>query len=409
MVKKTLLLLISIVCFVSVSCNPEFVWGLIRHGARSPMLGTAKNPAHSWKDGLMELTGSGMRQGYLLGVYLKEKYVGEGKLLGTEYDPAEIYVRATNTNRTIMAAQSILMGMYPSSPEKLSQDQEDAAVPDWIRDHLTPDVWTNLKLSPLPFGMNAFAVHAFAHEEDVYYTEFCPAAEMQRLNSYATDTNVFEIMEHYKELKDTIITLMGLDPVAYRFPHFYPILEVIYAAKFDQRETVFTQAQLDEAEEMMNALAFHYYSFDMTAMVYRNAGVFQELIQVMADHSHKMHLVVGHELTLSSFLRAMAFDGFEGYFHYFPFSSNLFLEVDTGNSVTADGDFPDFPIKWIYNGEDITSKMGGCHGVADCHVAHFTTYMQEIVEGKGATDWVEFCAMEPVGPIIRIEQEQQTE
>ena len=121
-----------ILFFLSFSISHSkllFLFEHCRHGARS-MSHLDKNDkdfiGELW-NGKAELSYVGMRQHYLLGVNNKYKY---SELLNfSEYNPNDIIVYATNSNRTIMSAQSQLIGMYGSnsSMEKLDDKQKEMA------------------------------------------------------------------------------------------------------------------------------------------------------------------------------------------------------------------------------------------------------------------------------------------
>ena len=59
-----------------------------------------------------QLTVAGVEQHHRLGGYLRDHY---GSLLGSTYSPSEVVVRSTDFDRTLMSAQSNLVGLYPVS------------------------------------------------------------------------------------------------------------------------------------------------------------------------------------------------------------------------------------------------------------------------------------------------------
>lgn len=89
-----------------------FAVDLIRHGDRNPIIDLPKSPI-AWPGGLGELTALGMRQEFELGVKLHKRYIEDEKLLPPQYQAENIYVRSTDMDRTLVSAESVLMGLYP--------------------------------------------------------------------------------------------------------------------------------------------------------------------------------------------------------------------------------------------------------------------------------------------------------
>ena len=84
----------------------------IRHGDRTPLIELPKAP-HHWQEGLGQLTPIGMEQEYQLGKRLREVYITQNQLLPEQYSIKTMYVRSTEYDRTVMSAQSLLLGLYP--------------------------------------------------------------------------------------------------------------------------------------------------------------------------------------------------------------------------------------------------------------------------------------------------------
>lgn len=92
--------------------NLFFVFEHFRHGARAPCNGGFLNNTDDiggkWPD-YGGLTNVGIRQHYSLGQRLRKYYDG---FISREYDPKEIKIYCSNYNRTMISAQSQLLGFY---------------------------------------------------------------------------------------------------------------------------------------------------------------------------------------------------------------------------------------------------------------------------------------------------------
>ena len=89
-----------------------FAIDLIRHGDRTPVYDLPNFP-YSWKEGLGELTAEGMNQEFQRGIQFRQQYIEQNHLLPPEYQAEAIYVRSSDINRTLMSAESVMMGLYP--------------------------------------------------------------------------------------------------------------------------------------------------------------------------------------------------------------------------------------------------------------------------------------------------------
>lgn len=90
-----------------------FALDLIRHGDRTAIHSIPNSPPFEWELAPGELTAEGMRQEYELGAQHRQAYIEQYRLLPSHYDSESMYVRSTDVNRTLMSAQSFLMGLYP--------------------------------------------------------------------------------------------------------------------------------------------------------------------------------------------------------------------------------------------------------------------------------------------------------
>jgi acid phosphatase len=106
-----------------------FAVDLIRHGDRTPLSDIPAAP-HQWAEGLGQLTAQGMRQEYELGSRMRSAYVDRAHLLPPRYETGTLYVRSSDIERTLMSAQSFLMGLYPHGTGPVMSGSGQPALPD---------------------------------------------------------------------------------------------------------------------------------------------------------------------------------------------------------------------------------------------------------------------------------------
>lgn len=109
-----LLILLNLLFITTTQAEDKLIFAidLIRHGDRTPINEIPKSP-YAWPQGLGELTAEGMHQEYELGSSLRKKYIDHYHLLPASYSQETIYVKSTDVNRTLMSAESFLLGLYP--------------------------------------------------------------------------------------------------------------------------------------------------------------------------------------------------------------------------------------------------------------------------------------------------------
>lgn len=105
--------------------NLIFSLDLIRHGARTANDDLPTAP-HTWEEGKGQLTATGIQQAYQLGLKLNQRYRQDNLLLPETYQANTIYIRATDYDRTLMSAQSILLGLYPPGTGPVLPDTSPA-------------------------------------------------------------------------------------------------------------------------------------------------------------------------------------------------------------------------------------------------------------------------------------------
>ncbi len=131
MVRALSFLLLMIFFITSYADNNEklvFAIDIIRHGDRTPTNDIVTMP-HAWKEGAGQLTAKGMRQEYELGKKFRHRYVEYYHLLPPQYESATLYVRSTDLDRTLMSAQSVMLGLYPLQTGPMLPGSQEYALP----------------------------------------------------------------------------------------------------------------------------------------------------------------------------------------------------------------------------------------------------------------------------------------
>ena len=107
---------------------------LVRHGARSTFSFPDKASKMLIDTQKGQLTLNGYRQHHILGKILRKNYIEKHRLISSEYDPKEIGVYSTPTQRTIFSATAQLSGLFPNNILKFNYSD----APEMKNDDLPP-------------------------------------------------------------------------------------------------------------------------------------------------------------------------------------------------------------------------------------------------------------------------------
>ncbi|KAK3108045.1 hypothetical protein FSP39_000109 [Pinctada imbricata] len=159
---------------------------LFRHGDRSPTHTYPKDTFQedSWPQGWGQLTQKGMQHEYMLGQFLRDRYVKSGFLNGT-YIREKIRIRSTDKDRTLMSAYTVLAGLFPA--------------------HGTQRWNKNMTWQPIP-------VHTIPLNDDhlIYTNSPCPAADKLLKQWKESSPWLKKLKEKYKDLVQYVSDNTGL-------------------------------------------------------------------------------------------------------------------------------------------------------------------------------------------------------
>ena len=263
---KNIVFIISIF-YINIFCQDvkdELRWTfeLINHGARSPHKGLDSDfkdfSGHVWI-GQNELTGVGLRQSFLIGYRDKLRYIDEKGLISKEYDPREMLVYASENNRTLMSANSLLHGLYPpGTGPTIDPDLVDRAVPpvDSSLYKEEKERLDNCNHTALPDRMNLIPVHInFAHE---YFTQYETSKKCGYLKKYEDENKkrdevvdfLKEMNNKYKNLKKIFPDQTDVSLNDYEFAYtFFDTLYCLYNDGADEFDDILTKLDMKDKEE----------------------------------------------------------------------------------------------------------------------------------------------------------------
>lgn len=179
--------------------NLYFVFSIFRHGARAPLYKDLKNNidifGSKWNI-KAELTKTGRKQHYMLGTKNKIRYSG---FINDIYDPQEILIYSTGTDRTISSAQSQLLGLFSgitySNDFNYDIDFDNFTELNDNLISIIPPI--NLIQKKKNFTKNLLLGPKNRFELTLQYSKFCPVMEKLIKKNY-------EIFENNKEMDSFI-------------------------------------------------------------------------------------------------------------------------------------------------------------------------------------------------------------
>ena len=187
---------LSCFCVLSIitqaSSKLEMVVEVFRHGAREP---TSSPPYddEKWVEYEGELTSAGLRQQYLLGKEMRKKYIEKLHFIPNSFNHSQIYVRSTDSNRTIMSVTSHLLGLYPLGAGDKFPDEYPLklAIPPYKADFEIEDLGYDV----LPGRYQPIPVHIVERSKDTLLASYDACPLYENIKSAQKKTDLYKSFE----------------------------------------------------------------------------------------------------------------------------------------------------------------------------------------------------------------------
>ena len=222
------ILLILINNFYTTNEEIVFVFEHFRHGARSSVFINKQNiDMYDIKwigDG--ELTSVGMRMLYLIGVHIRTKY---NNIINNNTSPKELLVYSTDLNRTILSAESQLLGMFPPTKGKAMTPYEiEKSIPPNKISQEAQDEINKLGNISIPSKVRAIPINFFQKERKPYLLteeEDCPKTKYIKLRNFNKKDVKGFIKEFSQKYSDKLMEYFNITDNK-TFENYYFLLEV---------------------------------------------------------------------------------------------------------------------------------------------------------------------------------------
>ncbi|CAF1245430.1 unnamed protein product [Adineta steineri] len=274
---------------------------LFRHGDRTPIQSYPTDPMKEkdWPNGYGQLTIAGIEQHHRLGQYLRTRY---GSILSSNYTASEIVVRSTDYDRTLMSAQSNLIGLY--GLKNVSDD--------------------TIPIQPVP-------IHTVPMEKDfLLAVSDCPRYEEIENEVYQTDE--FKKMNtYYESFFQKLQVWTNISNMT--LLNSWGIADTIFIEHLYNKTPAWADDAVRKNLTDINELSFHYLYSDDDAKRLHGGPVIQDIWLNMNNSRHgnsyrKFKMYSAHDTTISAALAFLRIN----YPHQPQYASALFVDLYKQNS-----------------------------------------------------------------------------
>lgn len=360
--------------------NPIFFIAITRHGSRTPESFMTWDDNSKWPEGEDgKLTGEGVRQEYLLGLYLKHLYKVKSNLL-TE-NQSEVFFYSSHYERTYQSAQSLAYGLYKSNlvsiPDTISLPHKSISLTKY-KGHLIDLGKVN------PVHMNSYKVNALLIPP-TYCDELIDHMEKKE--------STVAMKEIYLKYKDVILPISKHFKISQNsgMKKFERVYDSVVSNQFHGYLTPpeFDKKWLERAEKLyIEKRLFLRYKPDYFAK-YSGSRLLQFISKTLEDRAsgkglnyNKGIVFSAHDSTLQDLLVALnIYDGLHS-----PYASILIFELNRDK-------LNELHVKIIYNNKELL--LPGVKITASLHLFSNYTVERTFSDVADACANIEFLNMTP--------------
>jgi lysosomal acid phosphatase len=246
------------------------------------------------------LTAAGIEQQHRLGKYLRTRY---GSILSSTYSPNEIYVRSTDFDRTLMSAQSNLIGLYPLS--NVSND--------------------TVPVQPIP-------IHTEAIKDDfLLAVNDCPRDEQLETEVYQSD-EFKNLNIYYKPFFEKLQVWTNISNIT--LYNTWDIADTIFIEHIYNKAPAWADEGVRNNLSNISDLSFHFLYLNNDTKRIRGGPVIQDIWMNMNNSSRgqayqKVRMYSAHDTTVSAVLSFLGIN----YPHQPAYASALLIDLYKQNSI----------------------------------------------------------------------------
>lgn len=316
-----------------ISSSVIYVVEVSREGARAPLEFMPWDNLQRWPQGPGKLSPAGMRQHYLIGSELRNRYIKNTKLLSPTLYIPEISIFSTDYDRTLVSATSQLQGLYPpgSGPVLKNSFQVSNSVPP-INVTNELQIINSLGYSALPNSTQMIAIHSDSIQREVLLlpAESCPRYEyLIQVRNSSLDVNQLVVDNNY-----LYKTVQSYFKCTYEYAiYIFPMLMDSLRANNFHRYSIPTQFSgnfYEEANSYYNLYIQKIYYYPDALARYAGSAFLANLINEFIDAKNQNNEVgfsyySGHDASILNILAGLQLDvNFEP-----PFASTLIFQLIT--------------------------------------------------------------------------------